>query len=110
MNPKPYDQSTPTARQLVGNEAMSKAPGEFFEPFLNSTEAAALLKIHPKTLQKMARYGSLPALRIGDLWRFRASELDVWARTQLSSDSHSCRNSRKDQIRCLRAHVSKMVV
>lgn len=62
-----------------------------FERVLNTEEAAALLQIHPKTLQRMARQGVVPAFRIGDLWRFRASALDEWLRSGLSSKSHSCR-------------------
>ncbi len=62
-----------------------------FEKVLNTDEAAALLQIHPKTLQRMARQGLVPAFRIGDLWRFRASLLDQWLRSDLSSKSHSCR-------------------
>jgi len=58
---------------------------ENFEPLLNSEQAAKLLAIHPKTLQKMARQGIVPAVRLGDLWRFRASELDVWVRSRVSS-------------------------
>ena len=58
-----------------------------FEPLLKSEQAAALLQIHPKTLQKLARQGKLPATRIGDLWRFRASELDRWLRTGVDSKS-----------------------
>jgi excisionase family DNA binding protein len=58
---------------------------ESFEPLLNSSEAATLLKIHPKTLQKMARAGTVPAFRIGDLWRFRASSLDRWLGSVVSS-------------------------
>jgi len=42
-----------------------------FEPLLDSEEAAALLKIHPKTLQKLARNGEVAAIHIGKLWRFR---------------------------------------
>lgn len=49
-----------------------------FEPLLDSDEAAALLKIHPKTLQRMARRGEIPGIQIGKLWRFRASELSAW--------------------------------
>jgi excisionase family DNA binding protein len=49
-----------------------------FEPLLNSAEATALLKIHPKTLQKLARNGEVAAIQIGKLWRFRASALDEW--------------------------------
>jgi excisionase family DNA binding protein len=62
-----------------------------FERVLNTEEAAALLQIHPKTLQKMAREGIVPAFRIGDLWRFRASVLDEWLRSGVSSNRHSCR-------------------
>jgi excisionase family DNA binding protein len=51
-----------------------------FEPLLDSEEAAALLKIHPKTLQKLARQGEVAAIHIGKLWRFRASALDEWVK------------------------------
>jgi excisionase family DNA binding protein len=63
-----------------------------FEPLLDSNQAAQLIQIHPKTLQKMARGGRVPAVRVGDLWRFRASALDEWVRTALNSPCHSCRN------------------
>lgn len=53
---------------------------EGFEPLLDSEEAAALLKIHPKTLQKLARSGEVAAIHIGKLWRFRASALDEWVK------------------------------
>ena len=56
-----------------------------FEPLLDTPQAAALLGIHPKTLQKLARAGMVPGHRIGDLWRFRASELDTWLRTGINS-------------------------
>ena len=49
-----------------------------FEQLLDSDEAAALLKIHPKTLQKLARNGEIDAIQIGKLWRFRASALNRW--------------------------------
>ena len=47
-----------------------------FEPLLNSEQAAALLKVHPKTLQRYARNGLVAGLRLGKLWRFRASDLN----------------------------------
>lgn len=61
-----------------------------FEPLLDTQKAAALLGIHPKTLQKLARAGTVPSHRIGDLWRFRASELDTWLRTRCWSNEVSC--------------------
>jgi excisionase family DNA binding protein len=84
----------------MGHQAVMRPvrdPGEpeasavAFERVLNTEEAAALLQIHPKTLQKMAREGTVPGFRIGDLWRFRASALDEWLRSGVSSRRHSCR-------------------
>ena len=62
-----------------------------FDPLCDSYQAAAFLGVHPKTLQKMARDGRVPAHRIGTLWRFRISELDEWLRTSVHSVCHSCR-------------------
>ena len=56
-----------------------------FEQLLDSDEAAALLKIHPKTLQKMARSGEITGVQIGKLWRFRASVLDDWLAHKMAS-------------------------
>ena len=55
-----------------------------FEPLLDSEEAAALLKIHPRTLQKLARQGEVTAIQIGKLWRFRASALNEWLKKTAS--------------------------
>ena len=47
------------------------------EPLLDSWQAAAMMKIHPKTLQKLARRG-IPGVHVGKLWRFRASAIEAW--------------------------------
>ena len=62
-----------------------------FERLLGVPEAARLLCIHPKTLQAMARAGSIPCVRMGKYWRFRASSLDVWVCNQLEPDHQSRR-------------------
>ena len=54
------------------------------EPLLDSNQAAAILLLHPKTLQRMARRGDIRALQIGKVWRFRASVLDEWIQQQLA--------------------------
>ena len=60
-------------------------PGAFFpEPLLDSDQAAAILQLHPKTLQRMARRGDIRALQIGKVWRFRASVLDEWIQQKLA--------------------------
>ena len=49
-----------------------------FEPLLDSREAAALLRIHSKTLKKMTRRGEIQARRVRRFWRFRMSDLNEW--------------------------------
>jgi excisionase family DNA binding protein len=55
-----------------------------FERLLDSEEAARLLRIHPKTLQRMARNGDIRGVQIGKLWRFRASHLNDWMEGRFS--------------------------
>jgi excisionase family DNA binding protein len=66
----------PSAARSESENARDSAPG--FEPLLDSAEAAALLRIHPKTLQRLARTGEIAGIQIGRLWRFRASALNRW--------------------------------
>jgi excisionase family DNA binding protein len=49
-----------------------------FEPLLDPIEAAALLRIHPGTLKKLARKGEIHGSHVGKCWRFRASDLNDW--------------------------------
>lgn len=56
----------------------------FFEPLLDSDAAAALLRVHPKTLQRMARRGEIAGIHIGKLWRFRASDLNEWINSKIA--------------------------
>ena len=56
-------------------------PFQGFERLLDAGEAAAHLRIHVKTLQKLAREGRVPSVRMGKYWRFRLSALDRWVTT-----------------------------
>jgi len=49
-----------------------------FEPLLSDADAGKLLGLHPKTVQRLARLGELPAVRLGRYWRYRASTLNQW--------------------------------
>lgn len=53
-----------------------------FEPLLSDTQAGELLGLHPKTVQRLARGGEIPAIRIGRYWRYRASSLNAWIEVQ----------------------------
>ncbi len=48
-------------------------------------ETATFLKIHPRTVTRMASSGEIPAFRIGSHWRFRPSDVDSWMRQRVSS-------------------------
>ena len=45
---------------------------------LTIKEAAAFLRCRPRTLQKMAIRGDLPAKKVGSLWRFSRQRLQEW--------------------------------
>jgi excisionase family DNA binding protein len=58
------------------------------EPLIDAQSAARLLRLHPVTVREMAGRGEIPALRIGRVWRFRASSLDAWIDSQLQWERH----------------------
>lgn len=65
------------------------SPG--IEVLLTSKEASQVLKIHPKVLERMAKRGEVPALKVGKFWRYRASTLDAWINSRLQSNRQPCR-------------------
>jgi excisionase family DNA binding protein len=54
------------------------------ERLLDSEEAAAIIRIHPKTLQRLARQKIIRGIQIGTHWRFRASEIEAWYQDKLA--------------------------
>lgn len=48
---------------------------------LTAAEAAKRLRLHPKTVVRMARDGRLPAVKVGTGWRFEPDRLAVAQRT-----------------------------
>ena len=61
------------------------------EALLTSKEASQILKIHPKVLERMAKRGEVPALKVGKFWRYRATTLDDWINSRLQSGRQPCR-------------------
>jgi excisionase family DNA binding protein len=81
-----------TGEKIESVAADPRTHGQFgLERPLTCEEAAAFVRVHPKTVKRMARTGQLPGhFRFGR-WFFYASELDYWMRTELHSTRHSCR-------------------
>ena len=55
------------------------------EPLLDTDQAAAIMRVHPKTLQRYARQRIVRGFQLGTMWRFRASDIDRWISEQLAS-------------------------
>lgn len=49
-----------------------------YDEVMTSTEAAAYLKMHVKTVCRLAKEGKIPAKKVGSEWRFIKSVLDKW--------------------------------
>lgn len=76
----------------ASQQSVSNTHHEHFQPIacerlLDAKEAARILRIHPKTVKEMAGAKRIPGLKIGSVWRFRASALDAWVDAQLNSSS-----------------------
>jgi excisionase family DNA binding protein len=54
------------------------------ERLLDSKQAAQILGVNPKLLQRLARERGLPAIRVGKLWRFRASDINAWIEREIN--------------------------
>lgn len=54
------------------------------EPVWDIYDAAEFLRLHPKTVYRMAREGTLPGAQIGNRWRFRPLDLDSWLRNKVT--------------------------
>ncbi len=61
------------------------SPARQFEPLIDSREAAALLRMHYKTLERKARAGEIHGYQIAGRWFFRASELEAWLARQCNN-------------------------
>lgn len=66
------------------------------EHYVDSDEAAGFLKLNPRTVQRLAREGTIPAHPFGEknrkTWRFLLSELDEWMRAKVNSSRRPCRS------------------
>ena len=81
-----------------GNCAVhSKPVNTECEALINAEQAAELLRIHPKTVKRLAAEGRIPGMRIGKLWRFRESSLDEWMDSQIQFSRHPCPNPKGEQ-------------
>jgi PTS system nitrogen regulatory IIA component len=75
------------------------------ETLLTSVDVSKRLGIHVVTLERMARAGEIPAIKVGRLWRYRESDLDRWLEESVISSHHPCRERGKDKKNAFAAKV-----
>ena len=54
---------------------------------LTLNEAAELLQVSKRTLQRMIKLGQLPAFKVGGQWRLREMQLKQWVEFRESSNA-----------------------
>jgi len=74
-----FDEKKPPASEGGPNGRIDR------EPLLDSNQAAAILKVHPRTLQRLVHRGEIAAVHVGKLWRFKPSALTAWIDRDLAS-------------------------
>ena len=87
---EPENGATGEEREATGiaTELNARGGRSGIERPLTCEEAAELVRVHPKTVKRMARVGQVPGhFRFGR-WYFYASELDCWMRMELNSARH----------------------
>jgi len=52
------------------------------EKLLTLQQIATRLQISETTLYKLARNGKIPAIKVGNQWRFKLDDVDKWLESQ----------------------------
>ena len=53
------------------------------EEILTISELSEHLRVHPTTIYRLLREGTIPGFRVGSAWRFSRAAIEKWERGQL---------------------------
>jgi excisionase family DNA binding protein len=67
------------------------------EEILEVKEVANRLKVSTRTVIRLAERGELVAFKIGDLWRFRRSDVDNYIQQQIQRRQRGGKSSDEDE-------------
>jgi len=91
----------PTTHDLTRFIERCRARDLGYELPIDTREAANYVGYHPKTVERMARMGEIPAHPASGVsrktWKFYPSELDVWLRAKVNSHRYPCSPNGKDK-------------
>jgi excisionase family DNA binding protein len=60
------------------------------DPWLSADDIAAHLGVRKDTVYSWIAEKSMPAHKVGRLWKFQASEVDEWVRSGSAGSSDEC--------------------
>jgi excisionase family DNA binding protein len=66
---------------------------------ITPNEIAAILRIHPFTVTRLAREGKLPGFKVGGIWRFRKDQFEQWINAQSRADRNKSKRVRRAKVR-----------
>ncbi len=84
---------------------------EVIEEILDADEVAKMLRVHPRTVMRLASQGQLPGFKVGGQWRFRREAIDEYIRKQeqrygdQKEDEHN--HVPRKFIASMQAHIDK---
>lgn len=94
------EQVSPTSAELRRFNERRRAQELGYELPLNTKEAANYIGFHPKSVERWARLGEVPAHPASGnrrkTWKYYASELDEWLRGKVNSRRYPCSPNGKD--------------
>ena len=71
------------------------------ESFLTTEEVLEYLSVNQRTVYRLIKAGSIPAVRVGRQWRFRKRDLDTWLESQRLAQPKRTLSSAKSRSRIL---------
>lgn len=60
---------------------------EMKEGWIGIEQAAQYLDVNKDTIRNWIKKGSIPAKKVGKLWRFKRSEIDEWIKSGRSANA-----------------------
>lgn len=85
---RPFRVETGRDEDLRDGRSARAAGG--LERLLTTQELAGFLSLHVKTVERMARAGRLPSLRVAGRLRFKPSDIASWLAAREDRTCHGC--------------------
>ncbi|MGM0694042.1 MAG: methylation-associated defense system helix-turn-helix domain-containing protein MAD1 [Pseudomonadota bacterium] len=67
------------------------------EQIMTIKEVAGYLKVHERTVYRLAAKGELPAFKVANAWRFRLQDIDHWISQQTRSPAGAANAAEADR-------------